>query len=307
MMMGRPILEVRDLRKSYGTNHAVDGVSFEVLEGEVFGILGPNGAGKTTTLEIIEGLRRPDSGQIILDGLDALAEAQAVKEIIGVQLQATALFERLTVEETIKLFASFYKRTANVEELLKWIQLESKRSDFVPGLSGGQKQRLSIGLALVNEPRIVFLDEPTTGLDPQARRNLWDVCKEVAARGITIVITTHYMEEAEVLCDRIAIMDAGHIIALDTPAALVRSLKAGATVEFDQDGVPLDLINSLPTVTGIRPDNGRVFVFTEIVDRTLTEILSLARTSGFELHNLLVRGATLEDVFLTKTGHSLRD
>ncbi len=219
-----PVIEVRDLTKHYNGLAAVDGISFTVNRGETFGILGPNGAGKTTTLEIIEGLKRATSGSIIVDGKDVARQATAVKHVIGVQLQASTFFDGLTLTETIDMFASFYGRRVNALELLAEVGLTEKAGNQVKELSGGQKQRFSIAVALVNEPVVLFLDEPTTGLDPQARRNLWDLVRTIKARGTTVVLTTHYMDEAEVLCDRIAIMDHGRIIALDTPRALIRTL-----------------------------------------------------------------------------------
>ncbi len=218
------IIEVRSLRKTYGNFVAVNDISFSVQDGEVFGILGPNGAGKTTTLEMIEGLKRPTAGSIALDGKDVERETHAVKQIIGVQLQASSFFEGLTLVELIETFAAMYGREVNAMELLEEVQLTDKAKAQVKELSGGQKQRLSIAIGLVNDPKVLFLDEPTTGLDPQARRNLWELVKAIKAKGKTIVLTTHYMDEAEVLCDRVAIMDAGKIIAQDTPHALIRKL-----------------------------------------------------------------------------------
>lgn len=218
------ILEVEGLTKSYGGKKVVKGISFKVREGEIFGILGPNGAGKTTTLEMIETLRPIDAGSVILDGIDVAKYPGKIREIIGVQLQSTAFFEKLTLEEQLNMFGRMYGQTAHPKRLLEEVQLSEKSKSYVENLSGGQKQRFSIAAALVNEPRILFLDEPTTGLDPQARRNLWDLVGEIRKRDITIILTTHYMEEAELLCDRVAIMDKGEIKTLDTPKNLVQSL-----------------------------------------------------------------------------------
>lgn len=223
-MKQKVILKVQDLAKSYGKHKAVDGISFEVYEGEVFGILGPNGAGKTTTFEMIEALRSIDGGTIILDGLDVKQAPQKVKNIIGIQLQSSNFYDRLSLVEQLKMFASFYNAKIDPLELLREVELSEKAKSRVEQLSGGQKQRFSIASALVNTPRVLFLDEPTTGLDPQARRHLWDLISQIKKKGITVMLTTHYMEEAELLCDRVAIMDGGKIIAQDSPKQLVKEL-----------------------------------------------------------------------------------
>ena len=219
-----PIMVVRDLRKRYGTLQAVDGVSFEVAQGEVFGILGPNGAGKTTTLEMIEGMRPIDSGSAVVDGVDVSKDPREVKRRIGIQLQSSAFFDELTLVELLHLFGKLYERDVDAMALLAQVELTEKATSQVRTLSGGQKQRFSIASALVNDPRVLFLDEPTTGLDPQARRHMWGVVRQIRASGHTVVLTTHYMEEAEELCDRVAIMDGGRIVALDTPQALIDGL-----------------------------------------------------------------------------------
>ena len=219
-----PVVVARDLRKRYGTVQAVDGVSFEIAEGEVFGILGPNGAGKTTTLEMIEGMRSIDSGSAIVDGVDVSADPRGVKSRIGIQLQASSFFDELNLVELLDLFGHLYGRRVDAMALLADVELTEKARSQVRTLSGGQKQRFSIAAALVNDPRVLFLDEPTTGLDPQARRHLWGLVRQIRDRGHTVVLTTHYMEEAEELCDRVAIMDAGRIIALDKPLALIDAL-----------------------------------------------------------------------------------
>ena len=221
---GAPIVVVRDLRKRYGSLQAVDGVSFEIAEGEVFGILGPNGAGKTTTLEMIEGMRPIDSGSAIVDGIDVQEDPRGVKARIGIQLQASSFFDELNLVELLELFGHLYERDVDATALLAEVELSEKARSQVRTLSGGQKQRFSIASALVNEPRVLFLDEPTTGLDPQARRHLWGLVQQIRGRGHTVVLTTHYMEEAEELCDRVAIMDRGKIVALDTPDRLVDAL-----------------------------------------------------------------------------------
>lgn len=222
--MSKSIITVRDLTKRYGKQTTVAGISFDVHEGEVFGILGPNGAGKTTTLEMIEALRPIDGGSVIVDGIDVSTQPSKVKEIIGIQLQTTAFFDKLNLREQLRMFASLYGESAHPDELLESVQLAEKAKEYVENLSGGQRQRFSIAAALVNKPRVLFLDEPTTGLDPQARRNLWDLIRTIKSEGITVVLTTHYMDEAELLCDRIAIMDNGKILTIDTPKKLVKDL-----------------------------------------------------------------------------------
>ncbi len=222
--MSQPILKVKNLVKNYGSFQAVKGVSFEVAKGEVFGILGPNGAGKTTTLEMIEGMRSIDGGSAVLNGINVAENPMGIKEIIGIQLQASAFFERLSLVELLHLFGDLYGESAHPKALLAEVNLLEKAKQPVKSLSGGQKQRFSIAAALVNKPVAIFLDEPTTGLDPQARRNLWDLVQQIQAGGTTIIMTTHYMEEAEVLCDRVAVMDDGKIVALDTPERLIQAL-----------------------------------------------------------------------------------
>jgi len=222
--MTTPIVAAKDLRKRYGALQAVDGVSFDIAEGEVFGILGPNGAGKTTTLEMIEGMRPIDSGSAVVDGIDVTQDPRGVKARIGIQLQASSFFDELNLVELLELFGHLYDRQVDAMALLADVELTEKARAQVRTLSGGQKQRFSIASALVNEPRVLFLDEPTTGLDPQARRHLWGLVRQIRERGHTVVLTTHYMEEAEELCDRVAIMDRGAIVALDTPQRLVDAL-----------------------------------------------------------------------------------
>ena len=236
-----PIVAVRDLRKSYGQIKAVDGVSFDVEEREVFGLLGPNGAGKTTTVEILEGLRSADDGTAIVAGVDVRKDPNGVKERIGVQLQQSAFPENFLAREIVDLFALFYGKRVDAMALLRSVGLEDKAKQKQEKLSGGQRQRLSIAVALVNEPRVLFLDEPTTGLDPQARRNLWELVRAIRARGTTVFLTTHYLDEAEALCDRVAIMDGGHIVALDSPPALIASLlKRGFSKPIVQQQANLD-------------------------------------------------------------------
>lgn len=222
--MADVILTVRDLKKRYGKKTVVKGVSFEVNRGEIFGILGPNGAGKTTTLEMIEALRPIDGGSATLDGIDVAGSPHKIKQVIGVQLQSSSFFDKLTLRELLRMFGSMYDQQVHPDTLLKQVNLREKAKAYVDTLSGGQKQRFSVASALVNKPKVLFLDEPTTGLDPQARRNLWELIQNIRDQGITVVLTTHYMEEAELLCDRVAIMDNGKIIALNSPKQLVKDL-----------------------------------------------------------------------------------
>jgi ABC-2 type transport system ATP-binding protein len=304
---GEPIIEVRGLVKRYGAVTAVDGVDLAVAAGEVFGILGPNGAGKTTTLEMIEGLRAPDAGTIRVAGFDAVTQSDQVRRLIGVQLQTTALFDYLSAAELIELFAGIYDvdgSSARVNELLRMVGLQEKRNARVDELSGGQRQRLSITLALVNRPQVAFLDEPTTGLDPAARRDLWQTMRDIRGAGTTVVLTTHYMEEAEALCDRVAIMDRGRIIACDTPQALIRGLGALATIRAEIAGgaLPATELASLPGVTASTGGDGQVELQTTDAHVTLVALLSLAGRERVQLVGLRTAQASLEDVFLSLTG-----
>ncbi len=301
-------IAVDGLTKRYGPLVAVDGVSFAVHRGETFGLLGPNGAGKTTTLEMIEGLRRPDAGRITLLDMDAVRHRRRVQERIGVQLQSQALWPELTVEETLKTFQSLFRRRVPVDSLLERFALTDKRRALVRDLSGGQKQRLSIATALVNDPAVVFLDEPTTGLDPQARHSFWDLIRDMRGEGKTVVVTTHYMEEAEALCDRVAIMDLGRIIALDTPGRLVRELASESTIEFGFPETEARAeLAALAGVREIRHEDGDVLLFTDDASATLGALIRFADQKGQQISSLSVRTATLEDVFIKLTGRSLRD
>ena len=303
-----PVIEVRDLRKAYGDLEAVAGVSFDVAEGEVFGMLGPNGAGKTTTVEILEGLRIRDSGQISVLGLDPAASGRDFKRLVGVQLQQVALYPRLRVHEVISLFGSFYERQAETDDLIAMMGLQDRRNARIAELSGGQAQRLSVALAVVNKPRLVFLDEPSTGMDPQARRSLWDTIEGFKADGMTVMLTTHYMEEAERLCDRVAVMDHGRIIALDSPSALVRASFAEDAIEFvSNDGLTIDDLRDLAAVTSAASQGSAHSVFSSDIPQTMGSLLELARERGAPLDGMRVRHATLEDVFLKLTGRTLRD
>ena len=303
-----PVIAVADLRKSYGAIHAVDGVSFEVRRGEVFGLLGPNGAGKTTTIEIIEGLRAPDSGSVHILGIDVTRHPDALKERIGVQLQTAALYPNLTVEELIDLFGSFYARARSTEDVMAEAGLTERRIGISRELSGGQRQRLSIALALVNDPELIFLDEPTTGLDPQARRALWDHIGQLRQSEKTIVLTTHYMEEAERLCDRVAIMDNGRILEMGTVAELVTRHFHDRTVRFlSQPGLSDTELAAVGGVRHVAHEEDDTVLHTGDVPATIGALLRLADERGIEGLDVVVRRPTLEDVFLELTGRALRD
>ena len=308
-------VEVRNLVKRYGRFTAVDSISFAIPRGEIFGMLGPNGAGKTTTLEILEGIRTADGGEAYVDGLDVHRERRAVQQRIGVQLQATTLFPELTIRETLQLFGSFYPRARSADELLRQVALEEKAGERPQNLSGGQRQRLALALALVNDPLIVFLDEPTTGLDPQSRHMLWEIVLQLREQGKTIVLTTHFMDEAQTLCDHIAILDHGHIIAQDTPAGLIGLLGASATIEFalvaaNGSGQPPSITNelrALPAVSDIRQGTERTLIYTGNLDSTLVALLQIASAANARVDHLQVHAPTLEDVFLKLTGRDLRE
>lgn len=302
-----PPLDVVNLTKRYGSTVAVDNVSLRVEEGEVFGILGPNGAGKTTLVEMIEGLRRPDQGTICIHGLDGKSQRQAILGIIGVQLQSTTLYDRIRVREALALFGGYYRRALPVESLLQSFALEEKQHAFVSRLSGGQKQRLALALAVVNDPKLVFLDEPTTGLDPQARRNLWEIIRALRDQGKTVVLTTHYMEEAEELCHRVAIMDQGRIIAMDRPVALIATAGLESTVEFGADERLRGAVEEAGLATTIIASDGRLLLQTKDPSGVLTRLAHIAAQTGIALEDLTVRKATLEDVFLSLTGRQLRE
>ena len=301
------MIDVRNLVKSYNHKTVVNDVSFTIKQGEIFGVLGPNGAGKTTTLEMIEGIRTPDSGTAILAGLDIRRQKRAVQRIIGVQLQETALFPELTLLETLRFFSSIYPKGMDPRQLLSDVRLEEKARDHPQNLSGGQRQRLALALALVNDPKVIFLDEPTAGLDPQSRRMLWDIVLKLREQGKTILITTHYMDEAQILCDRIAIMDGGQIIALDTSAGLINRLGAQATIDCRLDGRATSSdIRELPGVTGVRRANERFMVYTTEMQPTLEALLTYAAQRSIPMTDLQVRTPTLEDVFLDLTGREFR-
>jgi ABC-2 type transport system ATP-binding protein len=304
------IVECDHVTKSYGDIIAVNDVSLSIEEGEVFGLVGPNGAGKTTLIEMIESLRSPDSGSIRVLGMDPSKEANRLQEKIGVQLQTTSIQPNIKVKEAIKLFASLYQQPlTNTEELLKTLSLEDKAGSRFKKLSGGLKQRVAIALALVNDPKILFFDELTTGLDPQARRNMWDLVENIKAQGKTIFLTTHYMEEAEKLCDRVGIIDYGKLIALDTPRNLIDNLGAESKVSFniedeDIDASKFELVEAVSRVEKV--EDG-IILYTRDENITLQELVRLADEQKFRLSNLRTERPSLDDVFLTVTGREIRE
>jgi len=329
-------LLLRGVKKAFGDVKAVDGVDLEVARGECFGLLGPNGAGKTTTIEICEGLTEPDAGTVELLGLNWRAHAGELRQRIGIQLQETQFPDKLTVEETLRLFRSFFKRGISVDESVKTAQLEEKRGARVGGLSGGQKQRLAMATALVGDPELLFLDEPTTGLDPQARRHLWDLVDELKQAGRTIILTTHYMDEAERLCDRVAIMDHGKVIALGTPNELIASVGGEDIVEFavvDESPVPkgegpfdglragsgapsvssphgrvdASMLLRIPGVKSHRVDAGLHQLAVSETHNVVPRIFTALTEHGLHLSEFRTHSATLEDVFVRLTGRNLRD
>jgi ABC-2 type transport system ATP-binding protein len=297
------VIEVQHLHKSYGDTVAVDDISFTVEQGEIFGILGPNGAGKTTTVECIEGLRTPDRGQISVLGLDPRRDRAELTQRLGAQLQDSQLPDGLQVAEALKLYSSFYRAPADWRTLMDLLGLAGKAKTRFGRLSGGQKQRLSIALALVGSPQLAVLDELTTGLDPQARRDTWELIEGVRSRGVTIVLVTHFMEEAERLCDRVALIDAGRVVALDTPAGLAEQVQAGQRIQF-RPSAPLDdqLLTSLPDVTSII-HRGDVVVVTG-TDNALNAVTSVLARNQIVARQLRVDQASLEDAFVALTGQA---
>lgn len=300
-------VQVELLHKSYNHLIAVDDISFEVQEGEVFGMVGPNGAGKTTTIECLEGLRRPDRGKVSVLGLNPQTDGYALRERIGMQLQESALPDRIRVWEAMDLHASFYRRSLDRQPLLERLGLADKRNSYFAKLSGGQKQRLLIALALLNDPQLVFLDELTTGLDPQARRTMWDLVRDTRDRGKTIFLTTHFMEEAERLCDRVAIIDQGRILALDTPANLIRSLGVDSRVIFSVDGAfAPEILKPLMGVRRVERSGERVIVYGES-QAMVSDLVNVLKASDVRFRDFRTEQPTLDDVFLTMTGREMRD
>jgi len=312
-----PSLLIRSLRKAFADVQAVDGIDLEVRRGECFGLLGPNGAGKTTTIEICEGLTEPDAGTVELLGLNWKNGANELRQRIGIQLQETQFPDKLTVEETLRLFRSFFRRGISIDESIKTAQLEEKRRSRVGGLSGGQKQRLAMATALVGDPELLFLDEPTTGLDPQARRHLWDLVEGLKLAGRTIILTTHYMDEAERLCDRVAIMDHGHVIALGTPQQLIATVGGEDIVEFAVTAkdvsnprpatLQIGRLTAIPGVQSHHVDEGVHQLSVSELHTTVPRIFAAIEEQGLHLSDFRTHSATLEDVFVRLTGRNLRD
>jgi ABC-2 type transport system ATP-binding protein len=305
-------IQCRDLRKTYdGKVEAVRGLNLEIATGECFGLLGPNGAGKTTTIEILEGLLQPTSGEVTILGHNWRENPRELREWLGISLQETRLSEKLTVCETIELFSSFYREPRPSQDVLEQLQLTEKADAWVGKLSGGQRQRLAVATALVGNPKVLFLDEPTTGLDPQSRRQLWDIIREFQRDGGTVLLTTHYMDEAERLCDRLAIIDHGGIIAEGTPSDLIDRLGGHHVVEFavsgNSDNAALEIWRALPGVESVRHDDGLVNLNVREPHRTIPALLDAVQNRGSQLLHLTTRQASLEDVFVRLTGRHLRE
>src|SRR5579863_8220437 len=309
-------IQCRDLRKTYdGKVEAVRGLSLEIQPGECFGLLGPNGAGKTTTIEILEGLLQPTSGEVSIFGRTWQKDEREMREWLGISLQETRLSDKLTVRETIEPFASFYREPRSSDEVLEELQLTEKADSWVGKLSGGQRQRLAVATALVCNPKILFLDEPTTGLDPQSRRQLWDIIRAFQQNGGTVLLTTHYMDEAERLCDRLAIIDQGQVIAEGSPAELIERLGGHHVVEFavsgrangNSDGSALDAWRTLPSVESVREDDGMVALNVKEPHLAIPALLEALGRQGSQLQHLTTRQASLEDVFVSLTGRHLRE
>ncbi|MCH8126446.1 ABC transporter ATP-binding protein [candidate division KSB1 bacterium] len=306
-MANNSVVQVNNLRKTYGSLVAVDGISFEVYEGEIFGMVGPNGAGKTTTIECIEGLRSPNDGEINVLGLNPTKDGYKLKTQIGIQLQQAELQARIKVWEALDLYSSFYGNSINLADLLERLGLSEKRNTHYSKLSGGQKQRLFIAMALLNNPELIFLDELTTGLDPQARHNMWDLVRGIRDDGKTVFLTTHFMEEAERLCDRVAIMDNGKIIAIDTPGNLVKNLGAENRVVFMVDEeFDTGFIEEKSSVTKLEQSGNRMVVYGKS-DQLVVDVVVALSEKKIQFRDLRTEQPNLEDVFLSLTGHSMRD
>jgi ABC-2 type transport system ATP-binding protein len=310
--MAEPAVVVRDLRKNYDKVEAVRGISFEIAAGECFGLLGPNGAGKTTTVEVLEGLLPPTSGEVLVLGRRWERDGREIRERLGVCLQQTVFSEKLQVRETVALFRSFYRRGNDPEAVIAEVGLQEKARARVGTLSGGHKQRLAVACALVGDPELLFLDEPTTGLDPQSRRQVWELVRSFKSRGGTVLLTTHYMDEAERLCDRVAVVDHGRVIALGSPRELVTSLGGDHVVQISlaEDGgagFPPTTLEGLPAVRSVHAEAGSLVLTVSEPHLAIPAVLERLRTLGRELASLTTRHASLEDVFVSLTGRHLRD
>lgn len=306
--MSDPVIQVENLYKNYGEVEALRGVTFAVEQGEVFGLLGPNGAGKTTTVEILEGMRPPDRGKAQVCGLEPDNRNERFKERIGAVLQSTALPDKIRVHEALELFASFYRKRADTSELLRRFQLEEKRNAFYRHLSGGQKQRLALAMALVNQPEVVFLDEPTAGLDPQVRREIYDIVEELRREKKTVLLTTHYIEEAERLCDRVAIVDHGRVIALGTPRELKQRSAGTTRIEVRLARPAVDgTLAKLEGVAGCREFDGTYVLHSSHAPRTIVALVKQLEADNNELQSLEMFSPSLEDVFIELTGRRLRE
>lgn len=302
------VIEVKNLKKSYGKREAVRGISFAVEEGEIFGLLGPNGAGKTSTLEMLEGLREPDSGQILVLGIDLREDGTGLRKQIGIALQSSGYFDYLTIGELLRLFASFYDNPVSFDDLIDKFDLRKVLHHTVSRLSGGQRQRFVLATALVHKPKLLILDEPTIGLDPQARQKFWDVLISLRQEGLTILLSTHYLEEAEIVCDRVAIMDVGKIVAHDRPIKLISSLGIVSRIKF-MSSKPIN-VAELEVLSGVltaRRDRYTYDLETDQPEIALRELLEWEKKYSGKIFNLSVQQATLEDVFLKLTGHSLKE
>jgi ABC-2 type transport system ATP-binding protein len=306
--MVRDVIEVTNLKKYYGQTKAVEDLSFKVQEGEIFGMLGPNGAGKSTAIEVLVGIKDRNGGEVKVMGMDPSHKGKEIRKRIGVQLQTVHLFPRLTVKEILKLFASFYKNPVNINEVIESIGLEEKKNSRLNRLSGGQLQRVSVAIAVVSNGDVIFLDEPTAGLDPQSRRNLWDIITNLKKKGKTIYFTTHFMDEAQKLCDRVAVVDYGKIIALGSPQELIKQYFEESALEFVQPELQNhEEIKNLEGVTRVRMDEERITVYSKDITQSIKSLLNLANERNIKIDDLKIRQATLEDVFLKLTGRWIRD
>lgn len=302
------VIEVKNLVKSYGKTQAVKGISFEVADGEVFGLLGPNGAGKTTTLEMLEGLKQPDKGQVMILGKDLRKNLAEIREQIGIVLQSSGFLPDLTIRELLELFAGFYKKTESLDKIIERFALEGFLNKKFLELSGGQRQRFVLATALLHKPKLVFLDEPTIGLDPAVRQKFWDIILGLRKEGVTVLLTTHYMEEAEVICDRVGIIDHGKIVASDRPVKLINSLGVMSHIKFvSSKPINVGELEGLKGALSARRDRYSYDIETESPEESLRELLEWEKKYSGKIFNLQVQQATLEDVFLKLTGHSLRE